>query len=317
MSDTININKRKIERGEFAEVILNIARLPTYTEIDLPVYVKRAENPGPVLLLTGGLHGDEINGVEIVRRILTKHLDDLEAGSVVAMPLVNVYGFIQNVRGLPDGKDINRSFPGIKNGSLARQLAHTLMKEIIPQIDYGIDFHTGGAARSNYPQLRGVLKIEENLKIAKAFAPPVILNSSFIDKTFRKAANKLGKHILVYETGESLRFDEYGINEAVEGTLRLMKSLKMISSAPTPNEKTEIYGKSTWVRAKYSGLFHPRVDIGEHIKRRQVLGNISDPFGQEKFKTVATRGGRVIGLNYSPVISKGDALLHLAYDKLS
>lgn len=236
-----------------------------------------------------------------------------EKGSVIALPLVNVYGFIQNVRGLPDGKDINRSFPGIKGGSLARLLAYTLMNQIIPQIDYGIDFHTGGAARSNYPQIRCTFDVKDNLELAQAFAPPLVLNSSLINKSFRKSAHKKGKQILVFETGESTRFDEEGIKEGIDGTLRLMKYLEMREEAPEADYETEIYKKSTWIRAKYAGLFQPRIALGEKVNKRQVLGHITDPYGKEWFKAICPHDGRVIGLNYAPVVHKGDALLHLAY----
>lgn len=313
MPDSITINNHKIGPGEHKEIQLNIARLPTYTNIDLPVHVFRAEQEGPSLLLTGGLHGDELNGVEIVRRMISRNMLKPQKGSVIAIPLVNVYGFIQNVRGLPDGKDINRSFPGIKGGSLARLLAYTLMNEIVPQIDYGIDFHTGGAARSNYPQIRCVLEDEKNVELAEAFKPPFIIQSSLIDKSFRKAAQKKGKPILVYETGESTRFDEHGIQEGIDGTLRLMEFLGMKEESPKPNHNTETYKKTTWVRAKYAGLFKPKIELSDKVTQRQVLGHITDPYGNERFKSVCPHDGRVIGLNYAPVVHKGDALLHLAY----
>ncbi len=312
MPETITINKHSIGLGEQKEIQLNIARLPTYTNIDLPVHVFRAPEDGPVLLLTGGLHGDEVNGIEIIRKMIFKDLLMPEKGSVIAIPLVNVYGFIQNVRGLPDGKDINRSFPGIKGGSLARLLAYTLMNKIIPQIDCGIDFHTGSAARANFPQIRCTLDIDKNRELAEAFAPPIIINSSFIDKSFRKAAHRKGKHILVYETGESTRFDENGIKEGIDGTLRLMKYLEMKNEAPEPNS-TETYSKSSWVRARYAGLFQSKVKLGDKVKSKQVLGHITDPYGNEWYKAVSPNSGRVIGLNYAPVVHKGDALMHLAY----
>ena len=313
MPETISINKKKIGLGEQAEVFLNIARLPTYTNIDLPVHVYRAKEDGPVLLLTGGLHGDEINGIEIIRRLISRDKIIPDRGTVIAIPLVNVYGFIQNVRGLPDGKDINRSFPGSKNGSLAKLLAYTLMNEIIPQIDYGIDFHTGGAARANFPQIRCTLNIPQNKDLAQAFAPPIIINSSLINKSFRKAAKRKGKHILVYESGESQRYDEAGIEEGMNGTLRVMKYLDMIESAPESNSY-EIFQKTTWVRAKYAGLFSPKVELGDSINKRQVLGHINDPFGQEWFKSISPQNGRIIGINNTPVVHKGDAIIHLAYN---
>ncbi len=311
MPEYLQINGEKIGRGEDRLLYLNIARLPTYTNIDLPVRVIRSDKPGPVLLLTGGLHGDEINGIEIVRRLLAKNLVVPQKGTVIAIPLMNIYGFIQNVRGVPDGKDINRSFPGNKRGSLAKLVAYTIMNEIIPKIDFGIDFHTGGASRSNFPQIRCVLGIEKNLDLAKAFAPKLILHSSLIDKSFRKATHQKNKHILVFETGESLRFDEDGIKQGINGTLRLMKYLDMRKTAPGAG-KTEIYGKSSWVRANYAGLFHPKIELGDIIKKNQLLGRITDPFGNEIFNIKSRHIGRVIGLNYNPVVHKGDAILHIA-----
>jgi predicted deacylase len=311
MPDIIEIYGEKVGRGEDKMINISISRLPTYTDITLPVRVIRAERDGPVLLLSGGMHGDEINGIEIVRRMLARDLIIPETGTIIAVPLMNVYGFIQNVRGVPDGKDINRSFPGVKGGSLAKLVAYSIMKELIPSIDYGVDFHTGGASRANFPQIRCSFEVDDNIELAKAFSPPVILHSPLIQKTFRRAAFKKGKHILVFETGESLRFDQKGIQEGINGTLRLMKHLCMIEEAPEPNV-SEIYQKSGWVRARYAGLFHPKINLGDHVKKRQVLGSITDPYGNESFRIVNPHDGRVIGLNNSPVVHKGDALFHIA-----
>ncbi|MCH2448773.1 MAG: succinylglutamate desuccinylase/aspartoacylase family protein [Gracilimonas sp.] len=314
MPDSISINKQKIGLGEQQIINLNIARLPTYTSIDLPVLVYRAPVDGPVLLLTGGLHGDEINGIEIVRRMIERELLVPDKGTVIAIPIVNIYGFIQNSRGLPDGKDINRSFPGAKGGSLAKLLAYTLMKEIIPEIDYGLDFHTGGAARSNYPQIRCSFKIKKAKELAQAFGAPVMMHSSLISKSFRSAAHKKGKEILVYETGESLRFDEFGIEEGINGAKRLMKHLGMIPEAPDPHN-TKVFTNSTWIRTKNAGLFIPKADLGEELNKRQVLGLIKDPYGDLNSRVIAPHDGMVIGLNNCPVVNKGDALLHYAYNK--
>lgn len=314
MPDFLEINDEIIVPGEDKKLNLQIARLPTYTNIDLPVRVIRAKEPGPVVLLTGGLHGDEINGIEIVRRLISNKLLKLECGSIVAIPLMNIYGFIQNVRGVPDGKDINRSFPGSKTGSLAKLVAHTIMKKIIPIIDVGIDFHTGGSSRANLPQIRAVLNIDQNLELAKAFAPPVILHSGLIDKSFRKAAYKQGKHILVYETGESLRFDSNGIQEGINGTLRLLKHLNMIKEAPAPHE-SEIFETSDWVRASFAGLYQSKLKLGDWVEKKSTIGFITDPFGNEKKLLKSRYEGRVIGINNCPVVHKGDAVLHIATKK--
>lgn len=315
MPDIIQIGGEKIRRGEDRHLYLRIAKLPTHTNIDLPVRVIRAEEPGPVLLLTGGLHGDEINGIEIVRRMLARNMLVPEKGSIVAIPLMNIYGFIQNVRGVPDGKDINRSFPGSKTGSLAKLVAYTIMNEIIPKIDYGIDFHTGGASRANFPQIRCVLNLQKNIELAKAFAPPVILHSPLIDQSFRKAAYKKKKHILVYETGESLRYDEYGINIAIEGTQRVMCHLGMKSVMTKPDSKTDIFQSSVWARAPIAGLFTSKIKNGEEVKKKQILGVITDPFGSDVDSIKSRYDGRVIGINYNSIVHKGDAIMHIAINK--
>jgi predicted deacylase len=315
MPDTIKINGCSIAPGEQKQIELNIARLPTHTNIDLPIHIYRSEQEGPVLLLTGGLHGDEINGVEILRRMI--HHDQLipDIGTVIAIPLVNTYGFIQNIRGLPDGKDINRSFPGTESGSLASLMAHTLVNQILPHVDYGIDFHTGGDARANYPQIRCEWKLETNREIAKAFSPPIIVDSSVIDETFRKAAQDEDTPILVYEGGETLRFNEFVIEEGINGTLRLMEHLGMTHEGPD-NQETEIYDTSPWIRAHYGGLFQHKAQLGDHVSEGQLLGYISDPYGELWAEVKSPEKGRIVGLNNAPVVYKGDALVHIGCDLL-
>lgn len=314
MPDFITIKDQKIGLGENRRVNLSIARLPSFTTIDLPVYVYRSKVDGPVLLLTGGLHGDEINGIEIIRRMRANKSLYPKIGTVIAIPIVNIYGFILNVRGVPDGKDINRSFPGIKGGSLARLLAYTLMKEIIPQIDCGVDLHTGGASRSNYPQVRCSFDVPEAKVLAEAFSAPVIIHSKMISNSFRKEVHKKGKHILVYETGESLRFDDEGIQEGISGIQRLMKHLGMLEKAPK-GKQSKILTKSSWVRAKTAGLFLPQLELGATVTKGQTLGYINDPFGEKKTKVVFSGNGVLIGQNNNPIVHKGDALIHIAYNQ--
>ncbi len=314
MSDFIEIHGQKIGHGGQQVVRLRLARLPSFETIELPVHIYCAEAEGPTLLLTGGMHGDEINGVEIIRRLITEKLIVPEAGSVIAVPLINIFGFNRRERDMPDGKDINRSFPGSKSGSLARLLANTLMKQIFPQIDYGVDFHTGGQARTNYPQIRCKTNVTKNRELAEAFAPPIIVNSSLIDHSFRQAAHKKGKQILVFESGEANRFYEPGIQAGIDGTLRLMKHLGMRRDAPEANA-TVTYKKSTWIRAKSAGMFHSGLSLGQSIAKKDILGFISDPSGNKGIKVKSQKEGCIMGLNKSPVIHKGDALVNVAYNR--
>lgn len=310
----VKIAGQEIRPGEFKEIDINIARLPSHTVIDTPIYVSRGSEDGPVLALTAGMHGDEINGMEIVRRLLDSGLHQPKRGVTVCMPIVNVYGFLNYSREVPDGKDINRSFPGSKNGSLASRVAYNLMHEVIPFIDYGIDFHTGGAMRANYPQVRAVLRDENNLALAQAFHAPFTLDAPFRPNSLRKEASRMGKNIIVYEGGESLRFDQQAIEEGIAGTLRLMKFLNMIDWAPDPSEENKIVWNTSWIRARNAGLFQSNVRCGQLVHKGEWVGTITDPFGEFKEQVVATETGYVVGLNNIPVINAGDALMHLGMD---
>lgn len=264
-------------------------------------------------MLTGGLHGDETNGIEIIRRMIESKSLQPEIGTVIAIPIVNVYGFIFNERGVPDGKDINRSFPGAKDGSLARLLAYTLMQSILPVVDCGIDFHTGGASRANFPQVRCTFNQPDAKILAKAFGAPVMLHSALIKNSFRMAAHKKGKPIIVYEAGETLRFDEFAISEGIEGTMRVMAHLGM-KTLDQEKPTTKMFKKSMWVRAKKSGLFNATTSLGDMVLPKQELGYISEPFGGRKARMLSSQKGTIIGLNNNPIVHKGDAIIHLAYN---
>ncbi|MBT1699742.1 succinylglutamate desuccinylase/aspartoacylase family protein [Fulvivirgaceae bacterium PWU4] len=310
----VNIAGQEIRPGEFREININIARLPSHTQIDTPIYVSRAMEDGPVLALMAGMHGDEINGMEVVRRILDRGLHQVKRGAVVCMPIINVYGFLNYSRDVPDGKDVNRSFPGSKSGSLASRVAYHLMHDVIPFIDYGIDFHTGGAMRANYPQVRAVLRDALNVDLANAFSAPFTIDAPFRPNSLRREASRKGKNIIVYEGGESLRFDTQAIEEGVSGTLRLMKHLNMIDWAPEPKEQNRVIWTTSWVRAKHAGLFQPNVQCGQLVHKGEWVGTITDPFGEFKEQVKAHETAYVIGMNNSPVINAGDALMHLGMD---
>lgn len=313
---TIKIAGQEIKPGEFKEININIARLPSHTQIDTPIYASRSKEDGPTLALMAGMHGDEINGMEIVRRIIDGGLHHPKRGMIVCIPIINVYGFLNFSRDVPDGKDVNRSFPGTKSGSLASRVAYHVTHDIIPFIDYGIDFHTGGAMRTNYPQVRATLRNEKNLELANAFHAPFTLDAPFRPSSLRKEASKKGKNIIVYEAGESLRFDQHAIEEGIAGALRLMKHLNMIDWAPEPKEENRIIWSSSWIRAKHAGLFQPTIKCGQLIHKGEWVGTITDPFGEFKEKIISKETGYVIGLNNIPVVNAGDALMHLGMDNL-
>lgn len=310
----VKIAGHEIKPGEFKEININIARLPSHTQIETPMYVSRSQEDGPILALMAGMHGDEINGMEIVRRIIDSNLNQVKRGTVICIPIINVYGFLNFSREVPDGKDVNRSFPGSKSGSLAARVAYHVTHSVIPFIDYGVDFHTGGAMRTNYPQVRAMLSNEKNLELANAFSAPFTIDSPFRPNSLRKEASKKGKNIIVYEGGESLRFDQQAIEQGIEGTLRLMKHLNMIDAAPEPKEANKTIWHSSWIRAKSAGLFQPTVESGRLIHKGDWIGTITDPFGEFKEQVLAKETGYVLGLNNIPVVNAGDALMHIGMD---
>lgn len=312
MPDILKINKTIIQKGESTIVNMNISRLPSRTKIDIPLYVFRGEEDGPVVLLIGGLHGDELNGIEIIRRLIfNKHIKTIK-GSIIAIPILNMYGFLNLNRLTPDGKDLNRSFPGSANGSLASRIAFQVTRDILPVIDFGIDFHTGGASRSNVPQLRCDFNFPLNLELATQFEPPLIINSELVDKSLRKAAQKMGKPILVYEGGESLRFDDNAIETGVLCTRKLLKRLGMT------DDKTEfepinptVLVHNSWIRARAAGLFKPTIKNGDKIKKGKVMGVITDPYGDFEVAHKAPHDCIVFGVNNMPVVHQGEAIFHI------
>lgn len=310
MKDIV-INKIHVAPGEHKQIALNTYALPTRTFVEIPVFVHRAIEPGPVLLLMAGMHGDEINGIEIIRRLLkSNHFNSLRKGTVIAIPIVNTISFLYGSRELPDGRDLNRCFPGSTRGSLGSRIAHDIMESILPIIDFGVDFHTGGAKINNYPQLRCTFDKAENLEFAKLFEPPFILNAPFREGTFRMEAAERGKTILVYEAGESCRFNKLAISEGIEGCLRLMNRLEMLNTEVTA-KTTIILNQTKWMRAPMSGLFRTHIKYGSAFREHDLLGTISDPYGEMEVELRAPFDGFIVGVNNQPVINEGDALIHV------
>ena len=317
MSDHILVNKKKLFPGEQQILKLNVARLPSGTVISLRIHVYRSENPGPVMLVMGGVHGDEINGVEIVRRTIEQGLfENIKVGSVIAIPLLNIYGFINFSRDVSEGKDVNRMFPGNMSGSLASRVAATLTKRVLPAVDFGVDFHTGGGSRYNYPQIRFSKGDLEAEKLAKIFAAPYLLCKANIPKSLRKIAMGMKKPIIVFEGGEALRFDGLSIENGLAGLKRVMKAQGMIDDAPEPTVSPKIFNKTSWLRASRSGIFRWWKQSGTKVNAGEPLGIINDPYGGKSVRVLAHRGGYIIGHNNAPVVSQGDALFHIGYDEI-
>lgn len=312
----LTINGHTIAPGENVDLELDIARLPQGTKINMPVHVYRSTEEGPVILLSGGMHGDEVNGIEIIRRFIQKGIaKKILKGTVIAIPIINVYGFINFSREVPDGKDINRSFPGNENGSLASLVAHTLTSRVLPLIDFGIDFHTGGASRTNFPQIRYEKGDELGLEIAQSFAAPFTLNSNVIKGSFRETAKNNGKSIVVFEGGETLRIDLKTVEEGIKGICRVLHHFGMLNKSPQPG-KTRSFSSSHWIRAEVSGIFRHKKESGRKVKEGHTIGYISSPINEEEYsiKVRSPYSGYIIGHNNFPLVHKGDALFHIGIE---
>jgi hypothetical protein len=309
---------QEIKPGQSVQLKMDIAKLHTQTVIDIPVIVSRGKKPGPCLLLIAGIHGDETNGIEIVRQIVAKNFHKPDCGTLICIPLVNVFGFLNQTRDFPDGRDLNRVFPGSKLGSLAGRFAYHIMQEIIPHIDYCIDFHTGGAQRFNYPHLR-IANDPETLELAKIFSPKFIQFAAQRDKTFRESMVKLGKKVLLFEGGKSLNLNKNVSQAGIRGALKVMWHLEMrnFSEELKQYPKAEqilILESSKWIRAKHSGMFRSYVSVGQFIAKDEILGSISDPYGFFEKKMKNPQAGYVLNANHSPIINQGDALFHIGFE---
>ena len=300
--------------GEDKLVKIPIDRLPTGTLIDIPVYVFNSKWPGPTLLVQAGLHGDEINGIEIVRRMLQEKRFKIKKGAVIAVPILNIFGFIHFSRDVPDGKDVNRSFPGTKSGSMASRIAYHYTSEILPQIDFGIDLHTGGAQRHNFPQVRYTEQDENSVKLAEICHAPISFSARLIKGSFRNAAFRLGKPTIVFEAGESMRFDEYSIMEGMQGILNVLKYFGMIDTLePYYVERMEsihLIGRR-WLRAPTAGMFIPKITNGSDLKKCQVMGIVTDTFAKKSKHIKAPFDGILCCINHQAVVNQGDALFHI------
>ncbi len=308
------IFKDHIAPGEQKTVLLPVGELPSGTSISIRVHVYRSINPGPTALILGGVHGDEINGVEIVRRSVQQGFyHQLQCGSVIAIPILNIYGFINFSREVPDGKDVNRSFPGTLKGSLASRVARALTKKILPLVDFGLDFHTGGNSNYNYPQIRFSKNDVYAEELAKVFGARYSLAMQPIVKSLRKVALDQHKPLLVFEGGENLRYDGVAIENGLDGIKRVLHHHKMLTSAP-PVSSTMLFRNTKWVRAAKGGMFLWAKRSGQVVAEGEPIGRITDPFGKEAdVPVLAPYNGHIIGHNNTPVISPGDALFHIAY----
>ena len=312
------IGGQTIPPGKTVQIDLPVVRLYTDTDISMPVHVVRSKQEGPTMFVCAAVHGNELNGIEIVRRLINLKSLRLSSGTLILVPIVNVYGVLNQSRYMPDRRDLNRSFPGSPKGSLAGIVANKFLSEIVENCQYGIDLHTGAIHRSNLPQVRGDLTDQKTLELAEIFGVPVLLNSNLCDGSLREAAVESGTRILLYEAGQALRFDELSIRAGIRGIQNVLAHLGMIQrKARKVTSKNTVSpfvaNNSTWTRANASGIVSSFKNLGDKVEKNDPLAKIGSPFG-EMFETVrAARSGIIIGKQNIPLVQEGEAMFHIAY----
>ncbi len=311
----LTIAGQVIKPGETRKLELPTPPLYTDTSMSIPIYVMRGKREGPTFFVSAAIHGDELNGVEIIARLIhSKSLKSLK-GTLIAIPFVNGYGILNQSRYLPDRRDLNRSFPGSKRGSLAGRIAYGFLNEIVAKCDYGVDLHTGAIHRTNLPQIRANLDDAETLELAKAFGVPVLLNANLRDGSLRQCASELGVKILLYEAGEALRFDELSIRAGYRGVLNIMRALNMLKQTKRKVRLAEpfVARQSGWVRAPESGFVTHSKKLGDWVKKGELLASIKDHFGEVAGQVNSPADGIVIGKQNIPLAQEGEAMYHIAY----
>ncbi|MHA6266978.1 succinylglutamate desuccinylase/aspartoacylase family protein [Aliiroseovarius sp. CAU 1755] len=308
------IGTHQIAAGTRETVDLPVSVLSDHTPVTMSVHVVHGRRPGPTLFVSAAVHGDEVIGVEIARRLMQARMLGNIRGTILIAPIVNTFGFLNHSRYLPDRRDLNRSFPGSARGSLASRLAHLFMKEIVARSDFGIDLHSAAIHRTNLPQIRVSPADPDTLALAEAFGAPVILTAPLREGSMRQAALDHGVSMLLYEAGEGLRFDEFAVRAGVRGILRVMHALDMIPVKGVSKSKTDsAYStSSSWVRAPAGGLIRMFRSTGEAVDEGDVLGIVSNPFGDVEHEVIAPIAGLIIGRTNLPVVNEGDGVFHIA-----
>lgn len=309
----VTVGGETVQPGARKNIEIPVADLYTATQVSMPVQVINGRQAGPRLFICAAIHGDELNGVEIIRQLMKRKALKSIKGTLIAVPVVNVHGFLNQSRYLPDRRDLNRSFPGSAKGSIASRLADSFFNEVVLKCDYGIDLHTGAIDRANLPQIRANLDDETTAELAEAFGAPVIVNARIRDGSLRACAADRDIPMVVYEAGEALRFDEFSIRAGIRGVLNVMAYIGMIRGSKRAARRTAVVARTTrWIRAPASGIVSQKVELGATVAKDQKLALMSDPLGDTEEPVIAPFDGIVIGRNNLPLAHEGDALFHVA-----
>jgi predicted deacylase len=313
----IEIGGVTIKAGETKQIDLQTVRLYNDSQMYVPIYVKRGKKPGPTIFVSAAIHGDELNGIEIISRVINSKRLKYLRGTLIAVPIVNGYGILNQSRYLPDRRDLNRCFPGSSKGSQASRLANLFVKEVVEKCDFGIDLHTGAIHRSNLPQIRANLDDEVTFNMAQAFGVPVMINSNLRDGSLRQCADELGVPMLLFEAGEALRFDEMSIRSGTSGVFNVLCHLDMLTAKTSKKTKVEplVARKCGWVRAPDSGLVIHRKNLGDIVEKGEVIADIKTPLGKITARVLSNANGIIIGKQNIPLVHEGEAVSNMAYFK--
>ncbi|AWW75080.1 succinylglutamate desuccinylase [Erythrobacter sp. KY5] len=304
-----------IAPGTEADIGLPITTMATGYSSQLAVRVLHGAKPGPTVFLSAAIHGDEIVGTAIIQRIANQLSPEKLSGTLMLVPVANIYGFLTHTRYLPDRRDLNRSFPGNANGSLAGQVANVFFSEVVSRASLGIDIHTAAVHRYNLPQIRIAAGDKKLVELAMAFGPPVIIESPLRDGSLRALAARENVQMLLMETGEALRFDRFSMETGVAGIIRVLAHLGMIEA---DDGLTEVAiparsNKTQWVRSPRGGVTHRMRKSGDAVKKGDLLAAVAGLFGEEPLEILSPTDGIIIGHATLPVVHQGDALFHIAH----
>lgn len=312
IEDRLHFDGQSVRRGETRDIRLKVSESYTGSPVEIPLHVVRAQRPGPTLFVTAAIHGNELNGTGIVHELMYEQPLDLKAGTLILAPVINVFGVEIQDRYMPDRRDLNRNFPGSRNGSLTRRIAHALFSQLIPQCDYGIDLHSAASARVNFPNLRGDLTIPGVNRIAEAFGCELVVHGKGPEGSLRREACAAGCPTLILEAGEPCKIEPTVLEIGRRGVLNVLIELGMLDGERTKPTYQSRVDRTRWVRAQVGGILRFHVSPGAVVKTGQPIATNTSLFGRERSVLTSPVEGVVLGMTTLPTVKPGEPVCHIA-----
>ena len=303
-----------IQPGEKANLALQMPDLYSCAPLYMPIKVIHGKNAGPCLLVFSTIDGNEMNGLEIVNRLIESLDGNSINGTIIAVPVMNIYGLTHFPKTMPSGNDLSECFPGKPDGNFGERIAHIFTHELIKKADYCIELDTGALNHNILPQVYCNFDNQKTKQLAKAFQAPVITNVSIEGNNFRQTTESLNIPLLVYQAGEAMRFDENAITLGVNGTINIMRSIDLLPKEEPIAEFSPVFSQDEgWIVSHRFGILRTYVELGQTIKKGEKLGTISDPFSADKGEHVkAPKEGIIVGINTTPLIHEGLSIFKIA-----